>query len=378
MNLKVPAVFLENYIEELHRLNSTYGSDKVTEVYGSFSRSPIGNARASICVPDVNSEFLKHYIEVAHDNNIKFNYTLNSTCLGNREFNGVSHQQLMRGIEEIIGLGIDSITIAHPFLIQLVTTAFPEVEVVGSINLCANSRLQLSQLEDLGVRRVVVDRWINREFALLESLRKQTSVGLELLVNSGCVNHCILHQYHNNVNSHASQSTCQDGTNDALLKYPGYICLSYKLRNILRLICGSWIRPEDIEHYEAIGYMSFKTDLRGATEKKLLRVAEAYLARRYEGNLFYLLLPADDHPGLSLRKSMNMRLENQLLDGFIEPFVSGKLSCRNCSGSNAHCKSYARKLSYDNSYRQKLIEYLNDEVKKLILPCGNDLIVKEE
>lgn len=315
MKFRVPAIFSDEFISNIEKLNRSNQKAAITEIYGSLDEGIVGNARVSTQSKKLTYEYLSHYIKLSKAYNISFNYVLNTTCLGNLEFAKSGIKQIGQYMDQLIECGITAITVAHPFLLQFIKKRHPTLEVVASINFCADNIIKIQQLEEFGADRVVLNRWINRDFKVLKKLIKESNIELELLLNSGCVKHCILHNYHNNVNSHFSQNgQSGDDVEKMLFKYPGFVCLNNKLKDILQFICSAWIRPEDLEFYEAIGINSFKMDLRGASEEKILNISKAYLSKSFNGNFFYLLLPTEDHPGLIDRKNMCMQLNSSELD----------------------------------------------------------------
>jgi len=56
----------------------------------------------------------------------------------------------------------------------------------------------------------------------------------------------------------------------------------------VELLKSPWIRPEDIRHYEAIGYERFKITERFKRTPLLLENVRVYENRRYDGNLLDL------------------------------------------------------------------------------------------
>ena len=52
---------------------------------------------------------------------------------------------------------------------------------------------------------------------------------------------------------------------------------------------ADWIRPEDLVHYEALGYDSFKLAGRNLPTEVLITRLKAYAGRRYDGNLLDLV-----------------------------------------------------------------------------------------
>jgi collagenase-like PrtC family protease len=124
----------------------------------------------------------------------------------------------------------------------------------------------------------------------------------------------------------------------------------------VELLKSPWIRPEDIPHYEAIGYDHFKITERFKRTPLLLEHVMAYENRRYDGNLLdlftlprkgaftpihleYFIQP--EHVNImkisELEKVFDLevreliQLDNQKLKGFIEHFKTKDCNLTSCS-----------------------------------------------
>jgi hypothetical protein len=66
-------------------------------------------------------------------------------------------------------------------------------------------------------------------------------------------------------------------------------CNFRRLSDPTRLISSGWIRPQDLHHYEAMGYHTFKLIERNIPSEALLKRTQAYAQRQFDGNLAELL-----------------------------------------------------------------------------------------
>jgi hypothetical protein len=66
-------------------------------------------------------------------------------------------------------------------------------------------------------------------------------------------------------------------------------CTAQKLREPERFLMADWVRPEDLVHYEKLGYDSFKLSGRNMPTDALVSRLKAYFQRRYDGNLLDLI-----------------------------------------------------------------------------------------
>jgi len=228
----------------------------------------------------------------------------------------------------------------------------------------------------MGVEEIIIDEHVNREFKTLQAIRKAVQCNLELIVNNICLWQCPYNYEHVNHDGHASREGEEEEY--CYLQYPGYLCLYRKLMDPVELLKSPWIRPEDISHYEELGYEHFKITERFKRTPLLLEHVNAYEHRRYDGNLLdlftlprkgaftpvhleYFIKP--EH--VNIRKVSELgkvfdlevreliQLDNRKLDGFIEQFKEKDCNQTTCS----HCR-------YCENIFEKVAVVNIEEVKK--------------
>jgi hypothetical protein len=107
---------------------------------------------------------------------------------------------------------------------------------------------------------------------------------LILIANHFCQPNCPYQIQHQSGFAHASGTRRQ-----FLIDYPLLQCSFHRFSDPTVLISSGWIRPRDLYYYEDMGYETFKLIERNIPSEALLKRAQAYSARRYEGNLAELL-----------------------------------------------------------------------------------------
>lgn len=355
-NFKVPAIFNKEYIDDLVKLNNKYKDSKVIETYGCLPFGTISSSRVGSQLPDATIDTLKEYISYSLENGIDFNYIMNTTCHGNEShenLNTMFHEE----IKLLIEAGVKNITASTPYLIQFLHTNYPEINIIASINMCASSVAQVLQLQEMGVGRVVLDRNINRNYKLLKDIRRTCDVDLELLTNSLCLPFCIMHQYHNNLNSHY-----KSGTDEKLIKvYPYSECISSYVENPILMICSGWIRPEDLKQYTDLGINKFKIDGRGIPKETILEVIEPYMQTEWKGNLFDLMFS-----GRASRRSISAHIDNDKLDDFLSTLFNNKIDCRYCGGKNKKCMDLANQITFDQEKRSNYIKENKQDTNEIL------------
>lgn len=351
---------------------------KGTSVDGLFGKLPfdiVGGARPGFVLPHVDRNDITKYIQACHQRGLEFSYLLNAPCLGNLQYSKKGYGQLIDLLTWIEQSGADSVTVGIPYLVDLVKKRFPRLKVKVSTTARVNTVRKALQYEEMGVEEIIIDEHINREFKTLDAIRKAVRCHLELIVNNICLWQCPYNFEHVNHDGHASR----EGEEEAYcyLQYPGYLCLYKKLTDPVELLKSPWIRPEDISHYEDLGYEHFKITERFKRTPLLLEHVKAYENRRYDGNLLdlftlprkgaftpihleYFIQP--DHVNIrkisELEKVFDLevreliQLDNRRLDGFIERFKRNDCNQTSCSQCR-YCENVFEKVAVVNDEEVK-------------------------
>jgi collagenase-like PrtC family protease len=351
---------------DLSSLDALKGTS-VDALFGKLPFDVVGGARPGFVLPQVDRNDVEQYIKACHERGLEFSYLLNAPCLGNLQYSKKGYGQLVELLEWIDRSGADAVTVGIPYLIDLVRKRFPRLKVKVSTTARVNTVRKALQYEDMGVEEIIVDEHINREFKTLEAIRKAVKCNLELIVNNICLWQCPYNYEHVNHDGHASREGEEE--NYCYLQYPGYLCLYRKLTDPVELLKSPWIRPEDIPHYEKIGYEHFKITERFKRTSLLLEHVKAYENRRYDGNLLdlftlprkgaftpvhleYFIKP--EHVNImkisELEKVFDLevreliQMDNRKLDGFIEFFKENDCNQTTCSACR-YCDSIFQKVA---------------------------------
>jgi len=342
----------------------------VDALFGKLPFDVVGGARPGFVLPQVDRNHVGQYIKACHERGLEFSYLLNAPCLGNLQYSKKGYGQLIELLEWIDQSGADAVTIGLPYLIDLVRKRFPRLKVKVSTTARVNTVRKALQYEDMGVEEIIIDEHINREFKTLEAIRKAVKCNLELIVNNICLWQCPYNYEHVNHDGHASREGEEEDY--CYLQYPGYLCLYRKLTDPVELLKSPWIRPEDIPHYEAIGYEHFKITERFKKTSLLLEHVKAYENRRYNGNLLdlftlprkgaftpvhleYFIKP--EHVNImkisELEKVFDLevreliQMDNRKLDGFIEFFKKNDCNQTTCSACR-YCETVFERVAVVN------------------------------
>ncbi len=397
MRLSVACNFDDELIEGLRGY-------PVYEVYGKVTSDYAGGGRPSFYLPKVDKQKVEATVRKVHAQGMEFNYLLNAACMGNAEYTREGQRAIRDTLDWVSSIGVDSVTVGQIYLLQMIKKCYPRLKVRISAHRFTDSVRKARFWEDHGADCIVLNETaFAREFAALEAIRKAVKCDLSLIVNNSCRQDCAIAGTHASSLSHGSQK--QPGRKSTFpLDYHMLFCLDYRLREPVNYIRANWIRPEDLHHYEAMGFTNFKIVERNTPTPELLRRVHAYANRRYDGNFFDLVLPFN-YPkssyqseaakeAYSLKRAVEyffkpsqvnvakvpklallgqrqgllyprpgdteLYLDNRKLDGFIDRFLQKScidVDCEKCR----YCHRFADKaLTISNDYREQVLAQYRD------------------
>ncbi len=314
--------------------------------------------RALCELVDPEREKVESHIQELRAAGISFNWLMNGVVL-HEEFKGEGRQAIYAELDWISRVGVDSVTVSIPLLAGIIKQHFPQIRVHVSVFAHVDTPEKAVRWEDLGVSGVCLDRKLTRDFRMLHAIRRAVGLELELLVNDPCLISCPYELYHDSLMSRASLPSRGD-----YLHYCSYRCLLDFARDPGELIKSTFIRPEDLEEYLSIGIDRFKVVDRNRPTEWIIHALDAYIQRRYAGNLVDLLslfsaLKVErpdavkfvnaQHISRStiheiwkgIQAILGFYIDNRTLDGFLEFFKRtecNKTSCKECN----HCATIAK------------------------------------
>ncbi len=259
----------------------------VYEIYGKLTTDYYGGGRPSFYLPEVDVAGVEDYVRRTHAAGIEFNYLLNASCMGNREFTREGQRQLRETLDWLAEIQVDSITVANHFLLRTIKQSYPQFKVRLSAHRYSDNPRKIRFWQEEGADCIVVSEVnIYREFKILEGIRKAaTTADLQLIVNNSCRQDCAIAANHATGLSHASQK----GSKGFPLDYSFVFCQHLKLTKPVNILRANWIRPEDLHVYEELGFDNFKIVERNSPTRALIHRTRAYAERSYEGNLMDLV-----------------------------------------------------------------------------------------
>lgn len=260
------------------------------ELFGGIPGGIISGGRASFVAPEITEAEAADYIKAARGDGHSFNFLLNASCLDNREYRRDEFNKILKHIEWVTGTGADSVTVAIPYLLQIIKKHFPGLKVNVSSWARVESVRRAQFFEEMGADAIVLSEEVNRDFRTLAAIRRAVKCKLILIANPGCIYGCPRSYYHANVMTHGSQGGHE--SEGFLVDHCYFSCTKDKIKNPVEIIKIRWVRPEDVGEYEALGIDCLKIIDRYKTTEALLGYLKAYQTRHFEGNFIeFLNLP---------------------------------------------------------------------------------------
>jgi collagenase-like PrtC family protease len=335
LHLNAPTNWDNALLDEISRMNaSPKCRTRVEQIYGAVLTN-IGGGR--IKVPRIAEQQVREHIALAHSKNLSFNYVLNAPSAGGMEFVRNARPDLVRTIKWVEDVGADTVTVANPFLGELVKYHAPRLHLKISVMTEMRSVQNVKLIERMWppANSITLGRAVNREFRILRQIIQNTELEVELLANSLCLLDCPLQHYHADLVgwlSKATDSHPDDGRQGTPTDYCILKCINVRLNDPVEVVRSAWIRPEDTTEYENIGVSAIKLAGREWSTDRIVRMIDAYSSRNYDGNLWELI--ASDMP---------IYLDNKSLDGFLKHFIDKDFECNEACGRCRYCDTVAAK-----------------------------------
>lgn len=267
----------------------------IKEVYFSWGSMPSGRnaqTRSETLTPwEAQAKQLRD-LAFLHREGLDFNLLFNANCYGDsaqaRDFFASVGETV-----EYVGthFSLSSVTTTSPLIAKFLKQNFKNVDVRASVNMGIGSILGMEYVADL-FDSFYVKRELNRDLSALQELRDwcdKNGKEMYLLANSGCLNNCAAHTFHDNLVAHEAGASKMDNG----YQFEG-VCRGYLAKNKIGLLdATNYIRPEDTALFEHLtSAMKLATRVHGCPE----RVLRAYVEKKsYCGNMAELLEP--NHAG---------------------------------------------------------------------------------
>ena len=377
MKLSVPFNMDQELLEGLKAFSN------IDNIYASEDSSVIGNARPTCLLPKADIKYISFINKMAEKNGFTFNYIINAPCFENMEYNRDFIKSAYKHIKDLAALGIKSMTLSNPYLIDFIKKNIPEIKIKVSVISGINDVSKAKIYENSGADTLVLDLNINRDFRILSEIRKQVKCDLELLVNEPCMYRCPYKVFHYNLMGHASQTNSR--SKGFFFDYYYACCSSLKYIKPVEFIKSRWIRPEDTDRYSDLGITRFKIAGRMLPSDVILKMVSAYSQKSYEGNLLDIISFMETTRKVKLSKRRNIFgyisklnlpqlkyflkwqflalkinehffIDNKKLDNFIDHFIADR--CKNNCNDCSYCQKWLKRavIKHDEVFIKRYLD----------------------
>ena len=386
--ITLPTSFTDEFVLNIAELNRQFEKDgrKVYELYGSFQNGIFHSARPAKYLPLISRSAFKQHVKLALEHGIRFNYLLNGTSYANAEYTHGGRTELEELLQFLCDCGVSSVTVTAPYIIDIIKSRFPDLEVLVSTIGYVGAKRGITQYEEIGANRIVLDVEVNRDFKFLRRVMPKSKVDLEIVVNPVCLYQCHFKFNHYCTATFGSR-THKDGCGHPYNQYYLNWCYLEKLKSPGEFMRSPWVRPEDLPLYEELGMRHFKIAGRGLDSDELVRRAKFYLQGEFTGNLLALLgwphwLQFSKTAEGELLDPLEISLANEDLNGFLDFFQREEPDCRlGCEGCG-HCDKWAAKYIKNNDPKLLVgyIENMKVNIRSLVtaIPTAENSIKDQE
>jgi len=264
--------------------------ERIAEVYFAWPGEPSGRSPHGLSAAGVDPEareLLQHDLRAIRALGLRLDLLLNANCYGP----AAASPELARHVTSLVeraalSVAVDVVTTTSPFIAAVIKQQFPHITTRASVNMRVGTVQGMKYLADV-FDSFYLQRDYNRDLVRIAQLREWADLnGKELciLVNSGCLGFCPGQTFHDNLVAHEAEITSGSDPRAVL------VCrrVLADRRNWTALLHATWVRPEDLWHYERFFSLA-KVATR--MHSRPARVVAAYAAGDFAGNLLDLLEP---------------------------------------------------------------------------------------
>ena len=265
----------------------------VREVYFPWVDEPSGRPKLGYEEADDKEELalaLRRDLTRLREAGVRLDLLLNANCYGAEAMSRKLEDHVIGVITKLLSWNLkpEIVTTASPFIARTFKKAFPEIEVRASVNMRLTTLQAFKYLAPL-FDSYYLGRDVQRN---LEAVRRfsdwchANGKKLCILANSGCLRNCPWQTYHDNLIAHSDDAMKVENVK----WWSPHLCWTlYKdPKNFAEILKATWIRPEDLHHYEGLVDVVKLATRQHANPDMVIG---AYERGRFEGNLLDLFEP---------------------------------------------------------------------------------------
>lgn len=267
--------------------------DNIHEVYFSWGDFPNGRSNQlseeGITSFELQQSQINALTELTKEN-IDLNVLFNANCYGADSQSRVFFNKVGTTVDYVKeNFGLKSVTTTSPLIAKFIKNNFEDLEVRASVNMEIGTIEGMKYISDY-FDSFYMKRELNRDFDAIENLHnwcESNGKSLYMLANSGCLNHCSVHNFHDNLVAHETEISKMDNAYNFIGQCKEFL---KKEENYKFLIEDTnFVRPEDIYKYEKY-FKAVKLATRVSRCPDM--ILKSYAKGKYSGNILEILEPA--------------------------------------------------------------------------------------
>ncbi len=316
--------------------------EHIDEIYfpwfgAASGRAAIGSQRGIV---DWQAQHrLEEDLKAFREMGMKLDLLFNANCYGGRAVSQHLQHEVGSTLDYLDSLvdGVDIVTTTSLAVARTVKKYFPGIDVRASVNMKIESPEAMSYVSGL-FDSYYLCRDVQRNIEYVKQVREwcdENGKGLCLLANSGCLFRCPGQIFHDNMVAHDAEIDEMKNIEN----WTPHVCWNlYRQReNWSAILKSTWIRPEDLHHYEGlVDTVKLATRMHSRPRAVLL----AYTAGKWRGNLLDLL-----EPGFARIFAPFIIDNSKFPDDWFDKISSCSHDCRNC----AYCRQVLDRVLVDTS-----------------------------
>ena len=190
--------------------------NSISEIY--FSWGDIPNGRSSLSADDTLTPFeiqqrQANDLKLLSLEGIRLNMLFNANCYGKDSQSVKFFNRIGNLIDHISSeFGLSSVTTSSILIAKFIKANFDDIDVRASVNMEIGTIEGISYVSEL-FDSFYVRRELNKNLPMLLKLRKWCNdhgKEMYLLANSGCLNNCSAHIFHDNLVAHEAEISAMD------------------------------------------------------------------------------------------------------------------------------------------------------------------------
>ena len=232
----------------------------------------------------------------AREHGIELDALFNCNCYGDLAVSRELADFVARIMKEMDAEGLmpDTVTTTSPFIAAVLRRDFPKVRIRWSVNQRVHGSVGFEYVMDL-FDSFYVSRERQRDLEYLKGASRWAkahgkTIGMQ--ANSGCLRQCPYQTFHDNLHGHDRIAQSKAGED---FGFNVFLCKQTlaKPEHFEDFLRATWLRPEDMPHYEP--YLDI-VKLATRRHPDPVKVVDAYATNSYHGNLADLMDPAHVFP----------------------------------------------------------------------------------